>query len=177
MIANYFTKFSPELAKLPTQLRNNINELVFCQRQDKLSLVVGTYDFNTFSKIAKRVPVEVNPKSKRYGVDLESIYTNSLRIYWADGKDDSISLYGAYVGFDNTISHKKIYRRVEGGLSIERTIHGEPSENKEGEVSCDISEWSGPKEILELALNLDINIICLKKTHTDQTYLRLIGKK
>lgn len=173
MIADDFIQFSPELRKLPSALRREIHELVFCQRQDTLSVVIGLYDFNAFAKIAKKVPDEVNRDSKRFGIDLSSIYSDKLRLYWADREDPTVGLYGAYVSFANEITEKKTYRRVEGGLSIERVINGIPSEEAEGEVECSINDWTGPIEIVEHARLLNINTMCLKKTHTNQTYLRI----
>ena len=173
MITDYFSDFAPELLKIPSQMRKEIHELVFCHRQGRLSVVVGTRNFSVFAKIAKVVPKEIHENLNRYAVDLSSLYTNKLRLYWSDD-DESVSVYGAYVDFSGQILEKKVYRKDGlSSLKIERTIGDEISDLDQGEVECDISEWTGPKEIVERAKLLNINMIALKKTHNDQTYLRI----
>ena len=173
MLCDQFSGFSPKLDALPTPLKKNIKELVFCQRQDCFSVTAITRDFKTFQKIIKYIPEGFETESNRFGVDMESLDTDKVRLYHSLSKSAPSSLYGIYWNPSQGIYEEKDYIRDHDGLIIKRKINGVLTGMEEGEVECSIDEWTGPKEIVDVINMFDINTIALKKTHANQTYLRV----
>ena len=177
-----FKGYSAALDQLPYHAHDATSELVWSYRYGEVTLCWVTEDLPAFIEvIGGSIPeVLTLTGSSRYGVDLESLGSNKIRMY-IDSPNAGEVLLGYYFSSlaDEAVpSEYKIYTTVsKTEVSISRyTGSGDLISDGEGEVQVDVpTSWSGPKELLDLCEAQTGIVRILKKVSKDQSYLRLTG--
>lgn len=170
-----FAKYSSHLSKMSFTVYPFVQELVFSCRNNQLSVCVVFTDIGALQDVIGNVPPELrSAKTNRYGVDLESVGTNKLRLYCNGQADGEMLRSYSYNEFKQLIE-SKIYKRSTGQypILIDRyNASGEIVSHDEPEESGDSSFWTGPPEIISTASGHDV--IYLRKVDKDQCYMRIM---
>jgi len=170
----------PSFNKIPQEHLENISEVVFSWRDGVDSICVVFRTPEALRAIAPNVPLSItNRKANRYAADLESIGSTRERYYVDVPSDPVISIMGWFCN-NGVIEQEKEYRRAgESVLEVDRyNGEGEMISSAEPEVETLESEWRGRPEVLTIVKSYpeeSAGFIVLKKTLTDQTYIRLYG--
>jgi hypothetical protein len=173
-----FKGFSKDLDSLDKSVKNKISELIFSYREGVFSVTIVLNSIGDFENL---IGFKLNNKlkaikSNRFGVDLESLKTDKVRIYLDVPGNDLISLYGYYMDRSGNILEKKIYKRNGSArLLIDRydSENNLISKDEPESVSTEMS-WKGPNDIIKIAKGLNYRCIFMKKELKDQCYLRLL---
>ena len=170
-----FANYSSCLNTMSFTLYPSVKELIFCQRQDNLSVCVVFDSIGSLKDIIGNVPSELqSANTERYFVDLESIGTSKLRLY-CDGQADDEMLRSYAYNRSKQLIESKIYKRSTGQypILIDRyNASGEKISSDEPEESGNSSFWTGPSEIIDTASGHDV--IYLRKVNKDQCYMRIM---
>lgn len=170
-----FKKYSKALSNLSEDITSDLCSLAFSQREEELSVSVGTKNQETFEKILEGITLPkdfFNGNFIKYGVDLESMASDKIRIYKMFPRSSEIRIEGLYINKDGHIIEKKIYKKLsKTELTIDR-YDADGNVLSEGEIEKDCSEadWNGPKEIVEEAKNNRYEFNFVKKASKNQTY-------
>ena len=171
-----FEPFFQSLRDLPFQTQLAATELIITERDDVLSVCYVTDDLFTFIKLVGSVPQSIREaETERYGVDLESIGTNKVRLYTDGDSSRNEALHGYYVN-NGAIYEKKRYKRSDNGLLIDRfDASGALISADEPETSGDRSIWTGPSEIADAAeaMGGSWSIVYMEKGNAPQSYIRV----
>ena len=120
-VAEDFSFLSPALDNLPTNIKNQLAEIVYCWRDGVESVIVVTESLDCFQTLLKdNVPTEmleakVYSRYPRYGVDLESIGTDNVRMYTDDEQRADISAISYKFNSDGNLTEKKDFWRHRVG--------------------------------------------------------------
>lgn len=174
-----FSQHNALLRGIDLTARQGISELVFSCRDGQLSLCVVFSDVMALRSVIGTVPdVIEQANGNRFGVDLESIGTDRLRLY-IDGQDGGESIRGFYFDQDLQMDVLKKYKRADGfGLLIDRYDgSGNLISPDEPESASDSSCWTGPQEIMDAAIDAqqDHSVIFLEKGDKNQNYIRIVS--
>jgi hypothetical protein len=168
-------KYSYELNKLDDSVISKLCSIVFAKRSDDLSACAITRDKELFKQLCSKITLPRNfleGDHIKWGVDLESIETNKIRIYRVPPRSNAVRLEGLYIDRDGKILEKKLYKKSLEGLSIDRYDGtGKLINAGEIEVECTEKDWSGPKELVKDAKDSGYEINFMKKISKEQTYL------
>jgi hypothetical protein len=168
-------KYSQELNKLDDSVVSKLCSLAFSKREDVLSVAVGTRDKNVFEQVCNKITLPRNFLEGdyiRWGVDLESIQTDKIRIYRVPPKSNTTRVEGFYIDKNGKILEKKLYKKTSEGLSIDRyDSNGKLISFGEAEVECTEKDWTGPKELVEEMKTLGYKFSFMKKIAKKHTYL------
>ena len=177
-----FKGYSAALDQLPDHCRSATSELVWSYRSGEVTLCWVTDDLPAFIEVLGGSIPEVLTltESSRYGVDLDSLGSDKVRLYINSPNDGEVLLgyYFSSLEHDAAPYEYKVYTSVsKTEVSINRyTGDGDLISEGEGEVQTDVStSWSGPKELLDLCEAQTGTVRILKKVSKDQSYLRLTG--
>jgi hypothetical protein len=174
MFFSEFEGYSNRFDSLSNDVRLKLCYLEFCERNGKLSLVVATEDPETFKKIYKKVPNDFfEGDFKMWGIDLESIGTDTIRIYRVPPKPNKVRIHGFYIDPNGDILQTKIYTKLDvGTYQIKRyDSNGALIGTEEGEKICSEQEWKGPKDLIEKVRAGGYEFTFSKKESKPQTYL------
>ena len=170
-----FAKYSNCLNTMSFTLYPSVKELIFCQRQDNLSVCVVFDNIGSLKDIIGNVPHELqSANTERYFVDLESVGTNKLRLY-CDGQTDNEMLRSYSYNESKQLIENKIYKRSTGQypILIDRyNPDGIIISSDEPEYSGSRELWTGPSDLIDTAEGHDV--IYLRKQNTDQCYMRIM---
>jgi hypothetical protein len=179
MNVDIFDGINENLAKLDKTTKDAIVQLIFSFRESVESVCVVFESFEVFSKLVGVVPEKIvqdyeSDKSHKFYVDLESLNTNNVRLY-TSYKEEGVQLIGYYVN-NGEIYETKIYQDIVGITPKSMSVKRYDSEmnlidDQETENAVGLSEWSGNKEIIDIALENNLTVKCLKKTIKNQNYL------
>lgn len=173
-IQDKFLEYCKFLQTMSLEARLTICELIFCDRENILTTVLVFNDKQTFLSILEKYPEEFNTlESRRYYIDIDSLGTNKVRAY--NSENDDLILTGYYLN-DGIVYETKKYKRSDSRLTlnIDRyDSNGILISPNEKEIECDIAEWTGPQELIDIAQSNDMFINVMKKIDKNQTYLRL----
>ena len=171
-----FKKYSKDLSLLSDEVFSNLHSLAFSNRGGKLSVSAITRDRQTFKKMCSKISL---PKHFllgdfiKWGVHLESIGTDMIRIYRVPPKSNNIRIEGFYIDKNGKVLQRKLYKlRSTDELAIDRyDAAGKLISSNEIEKSCLESDWPGPQELVdEVKLNgYEHNF--MKKMSKNQVYL------
>lgn len=171
---NKFIKYCKFLETMTNEARSNICELIFCMRDGIFSTVIVFNNKETFLSVLGDYPPEINLiQARRYYIDIESLGSDKIRIY--NCESDNLILTGYYLN-NNSVYEIKKYKRTDSPkiINIDRyNANGEIISKNEEEVECDISDWTGPNELVSIAIETNLLINVMKKTNKNQTYLRV----
>lgn len=175
-----FSGFSQRLDNLSYEIKNLITEIIFTKRNDVISVTVVFPKREPVEELVSfQIPIELlRYNSKRFGVDLESIGSNKVRLYVDDPFDRLVSIYGYYLDSFGTIYEKKVYKRNgKTSILIDRYDSNDVliSENEE-EVSCTSKDWKGPLSLAKAANINGYETVFIRKKDKDQCYLRVIKR-
>jgi len=176
MNVDIFNEMNENLAKLDRSIKDEIHQLIFSFRDSIESVCVVLKSFEAFTKLVVDVPEKIvedyeSGKATRFYVDLESLNTNKVRLY-TDYRQNNIQLVGYYVD-NGQIYETKIYHDTGPTSMIIERYDSEMNliDDTETENVVELTEWSGNKEIIDIALNNSLMIKCLKKMNKNQNYL------
>jgi hypothetical protein len=174
--------YSAALDGLEDHCLTTTSELVWSCRSGVVSLCWVTEDLAAFTEVLGGTVPEILTMtgSARYAVDLESLGTDTVRLY-IDSPNDGEVLLGYYFSsleHDAEPYEYKVYSPVsKTEVSVSRyTGSGDLISESEGEVQTNVpADWGGPKELLDLCKEQPGTVRILKKTAKDQSYLRVTG--
>ena len=176
MDAYIFDSVNENLAKLDKTTKDAIVQLGFSFRDSVESVCVVFKSFDIFSELVGIVPEKIvqdyeSGKATKFYVDLESLNTNKVRMY-TNYKEAGIQLVGYYVDA-GIIYETKIYNDTGLTSVIVKRYDSQMNliDDQETEDVVDLSEWSGNKEIIDIALRNSLNVVCIKKEIKNQNYL------
>jgi hypothetical protein len=172
-----FEPFFQSLRDLPFWAQLAATELIITERDGVLSVCYVTDSLFDFIKLVGDVPQSIREAdTERYGVDLESIGTNKVRLYTDGDSSRNEALHGYYVN-NGAIYEKKRYKRnADGGLLIDRyDASGVIISADEPETSGDRSIWTGPSEIADAAeaMGGSWSVVYMEKGNAPQSYIRI----
>ena len=173
MLAQTFAGYFPRLDALTPSQKDKLTGLVFCNRAGQDSVTIVTKDLTCISSIVgSSAAAHLEDGAKKYGVDLESVGTDTLRLY-ADYRQQGVELIGYYINSDGSVSQTKTYNKISSDeTAIERRdTSGVLLGTEDGEVKCDKSEWTGPSVLSDRAEASGLTHWYTRKTTKDQTYL------
>ena len=175
---NALAGFSPALDALTDRQRAGLVEVVFCSRLGELSATAVFNDAEVLREVAGHIPDEVaRAKTRRFGVDLESLSAGRSRFY-IDGDTPGAVLLGYTYSAEGTLVEWKRYRRGPGDKhrilidrygSDDRVISVGEVERAGGPEL-----WKGPHRLPKMAIAAGMHAIFLAKEAKDQSYLRLL---
>ena len=94
MLAETFAGYFPRLDALTPSQKVKLTGLVFCNRAGQNSVTIVTDDLACISSIVgASAAAHLEDGAKKYGVDLESVGTDTLRLY-ADYRQQGVELIG-----------------------------------------------------------------------------------
>lgn len=170
-----FARYSEALNKMSFTLWPSITELVFSYRQNQLSVCVVFNDIGALRDIIGNIPTELQSATTgRYGIDIESINTNKLRLY-CDGQASGEMLRSYFYNKSKQLIESKIYKRSTGQypILIDRyNSDGVIISSDEPEYSGGRELWTGPSDLIDTAEGHDV--IYLRKRDTNQCYMRIL---
>jgi hypothetical protein len=126
----------------------DIGEIIYTVRDGVFSVCVVMSKLETLAKLIGPVPDLIkDATTARYFVDLQSIGTDTLRLY-TDAPEADVVLYGYYFYPPHEMLQKKVYKKVAPGkLAIDRyngngVLISAAEPESQGEPSC----WLGDKD-------------------------------
>jgi hypothetical protein len=134
--------FHKSTAALPLDVLEDIGEVIYTMRDGMFSVCVVMSKLETLVKLIGTVPDLIRDAvTKRYFVDLQSIGTDTIRLY-TDATEPGVVIYGYYFDPSLKMLQKKNYKKVKPGeLAVDRYDSngvlislGEPE--KQGDSSC-----------------------------------------
>jgi hypothetical protein len=174
-IVTVYEKEYEILNKLPQDIKISIKELIFSYRNGEETICAVFNNKDPLLDLLGNLPETImNTDVDIYGVDLESIGTDQVRVYHSHKEKDKM-LIGYYMK-NNEIVEYKIYKRTDDRsiILIDRyNSNNELISGNEKEVRAERSEWPGSKRILKLADLNGFYINFLKKADKDQFYARV----
>ena len=174
-IISVYEKEYKILKDLPSNVKLAIKELIFSYRDGKETICAVFNNKNAVLNLLGTLPDRIlNINVDTYGVDLESIGTDKLRIYHSSTDKDK-TLIGYYVR-NNSIFEYKIYKRTNDRavLLIDRyNADDELISKDEKEIRAERSDWKGSKKIFDLADANGFYTNLLMKSNKDQCYVRI----
>lgn len=178
-IGNDFNFVSSDLNDLSDDIKNQLTEVIHSWRNDVESVCIVTESLECLSSLlSNNVPSNVSEATtRRYGVDLESIGTDNLRLY-TDDQDQSIDIVGFKYNSNLDLIEKKIYKRGEGVTLIDKyNASGGLISSNETEFLIPKSDFLGRAEIADrmeqVANDNNYSIKFLKKGNSNQSYIRV----
>ena len=133
---------------LSADVLEDIGEVIYTVRDGVFSVCVVVSKLETLAKLIGPVPDLIkDATTARYFVDLQSIGTDTLRLY-TDAPEADVVLYGYYFYPPHEMLQKKVYKKVAPGkLAIDRyngngVLISAAEPESQGEPSC----WLGDKD-------------------------------
>jgi hypothetical protein len=165
---------------LPADVLEDTTELIYTMRDGVFSVCVVVSKLETLAKLIGPVPDLIkDAKTKRYFVDLQSIGTDTLRLY-TDAPEADVVLYGYYFYPPHEMLQKKVYKKVgRGKLAIDRyNGNGVLISAAEPESQGDSSCWLGDKDfaarVEQEASTHGYMVLYTHKEEKPQSYLRVM---
>lgn len=173
MLAETFAGYFPRLDALTPSQKEKLTGLVFCNRDGQDSVTIVTNDLACISSIVgSSAAAHLEDGAKKYGVDLESVGTDALRLY-ADYRQQGVELVGYYINANGSVAQTKTYNKISSAqTAIERRdASGDLLGAEDGEVKCERSDWTGPPALADKAEASGMTHWYTRKTNKAQTYL------
>lgn len=135
-------------AALPADVLEDVGEVIYTIRDGVFSVCVVMSKLETLAKLIGTVPDLIQSAvTRRYFVDLQSIGTDTLRLY-TDAPEPNVIIYGYYFYPPHEMLQKKVYKRVgRGQIAIDRyngngVLISSDEPERQGDSSC----WLGDKD-------------------------------
>jgi hypothetical protein len=167
-------------AALPADVLEDIGEVIYTMRSGVFSVCVVVSKLETLAKLIGTVPDLINAATtKRYFVDLQSIGTDTLRLY-TDAPEPDVVIYGYYFYPPHEMLQKKVYKKVgRGQLAVDRyngngILISAAEPERQGDSSC----WLGDKDfaarVEQEASAHGYMVLYTHKEEKPQSYLRVM---
>ena len=143
--------FHKSTAALPADVLEDIGEVIYTVRSGVFSVCVVMSKLETLARLIGTVPDLIQAATtKRYFVDLQSIGTDTLRLY-TDAPEPDVVIYGYYFYPPHEMLQKKVYKKVgPGKLAIDRyNGNGVLFSANEPESQGDSSCWLGARDFAD----------------------------
>jgi hypothetical protein len=158
----------------------DIGEVIYTMRSGVFSVCVVMSKLETLTKLIGTVPDLIQSAvTKRYFVDLQSIGTDTLRLY-TDAPEPEVVIYGYYFYPPHEMLQKKVYKKVgPGKLAIDRyngngILISAAELESQGEPSC----WLGDRGFADrVEREASTNGYAVRYTYKEgkpQSYLRVM---
>lgn len=176
-----FKGYSQRFDDLSQSIKENLITIIFSHRAPDLTLCPVTKEKNIFMEMCKEFTVPdilFSVNAVKWGVDLESIGSEKIRVYSFFPTVNEISLYGFYISKDGKILEKKVYTKsMDNQLIIDRyDSMGNVISKGEIEVIGEESDWTGPSDLVKIAKDNNYKHAFMKKISKEQTYLVIHAK-
>jgi hypothetical protein len=177
-----FNGYSKDFDSLDNEIKSSISTIVFSKREEVFSICAVTSNRIAFDAMCKNIslPRELFLRpSIKWGVDLESLNTDKIRVYSLLPKSSNIRLYGFYIDASGNIFEKKLYKYKSPTEFLIDRYDGEGNliTSNEHETECSESEWTGPKKLLfQLKASNKYEYNFMKKVEKNQTYIAVHKK-
>lgn len=166
-------------AALPAEVLEDVSEIIYTTRRGAFSVCLVLSKIETLANLIGTVPDLIqDATTKRYFVDLQSIGTDTLRLY-TDAPEPDVVIYGYYFCPPHEMLQKKVYRKVAPGrLEIDRyngngVLISAAEPEKQGDASC----WLGDKDFAaRVEREASAHGYAVRYTHKEekpQSYLRV----
>lgn len=167
-------------AELPADVLEDIGEVIYTMRNGLFSVCVVMSKLETLTKLIGTVPDLIQSAvTKRYFVDLQSIGTDTLRLY-TDAPEPDVVIYGYYFYPPHEMLQKKVYKKVgPGKLAIDRyngngILISANEPERQGDPSC----WLGDRDFAaRVEQEAGTNAYAVRYTYKEgkpQSYLRVM---
>ena len=167
-------------AALPADVLEDIGEVIYTMRNGVFSVCVVMSKIETLAKLIGTVPDLIQAATtKRYFVDLQSIGTDTLRLY-TDAPEPDVVIYGYYFYPPHEMLQKKVYKKVgPGKLAIDRyngngVLFSANEAESQGVSSC----WLGDKDFADrVERDASTHVYAVRYTYKEgkpQSYLRVM---
>lgn len=174
-IVSVYEKEYKILKDLPACIKSSIKELIFSYRDGKETICAVFNNKNAILELLGKLPdIILNTNVDTYGVDLESIGTDKLRIYHTSTDKDKM-LIGYYIKNDSIFEYKIYKRTNDRALTlIDRyNANYELISENEREIRAERSDWKGSRKIFDMADANNFYTNLLMKSNKDQCYVRV----
>lgn len=184
-----FSFLTPALDSLSPDIRNQLVELIYSWRDDVESVCVVTESLDCLRTLLNgSVPPEISEARMfpipRYGVDLESIGTDNLRLYrdaQYDDEREGISIISFKFDSNGNLTERKDYWKDKTNDSRILIDRYDASDNlissKEPEIMVTKDDFLGSSEIADkveqIANEKRYDIVWMNKVNTKQSYIRI----
>jgi|694.fasta_scaffold00622_65 hypothetical protein len=176
MNIEHFYEINESLIGLSDQVKNSVIELGFSIRETGESVALVLNSFDAFSMLIGNVPEKIrndylDGKSTKFYVELESLNTDKVRIY-TNYIGEGIELMGYYAE-NGVIYETKVYRFTDlTTSSIERyDSNMNLIDNSDFDTVVDLDQWTGSRRIIDISIENNYRVTCIKKTPKNQVYL------
>lgn len=176
MNVEHFYEINDSLIGLSDQVKNSVIELGFSIRESGESICLVLNSFDAFSTLVENVPEKIHndyleKKSTKFYVELESLNTDKVRLY-TNYLGGGIDLMGYYSN-DGVIYETKVYRFVDRNTSNIERYDSDLNliDNREFDNLVDLDEWTGSRKIIDISIENNYSVSCIKKTPKNQVYL------
>lgn len=172
---NLFAGYSSELDALADEHKAKLYGLVWSYRSGVSSVCVLTKDRDTVFSITNGIGTATK-QGDIYGVDLESVGTDKVRVYVDPRKkpDDPIILVGYYYNQDDVFyEYKQYYKDTDSNLAIRRFDASGNLLANETEGPATASDWKGITDLVDIATSNNIAHVMFKKGEKDQCYIMM----
>jgi hypothetical protein len=169
-------KYSFELNRLDNSLVSNLCSLIFSQRENDLSVCTVTRDKDVYRQICGNTVLPRNFLDGNYikwGIDLESIGANKVRIYRVPPKSSKTRIEGFYVDSNGNVIERKVYNSKSSRELIIDRYDARNNIISSGELEVETIEdnWTGPREIVKDVKTGRYEFNFMRKVAKNQTYL------
>ena len=186
-VGNDFRFLTPALDNLSPDIRSQLVELIYSWRDGVESICVVAESLDCLRTMLNgNVPLEISEARMfphpRYGVDLESIGTDNLRLYRDDIEREGISLVGFKFDSEGNLTERKDYWNDKTSNKTRVLIDRyDASDNlissKEPEIMVTKDDFLGSSEIADkveqIANEKGYDVVWLNKVNAKQSYIRI----
>jgi hypothetical protein len=164
---------------LPSTVLEDISEVIYTSRNGVFSTCVVMSKLDTLTKLIGTVPDLIQAATtKRYFVDLQSVGTDTLRLY-TDAPEPDVVIYGYYFYPPHEMLQKKVYKKVgPGELAIDRyngngVLISANEPEKQGDSSCWLGDKNFAARVEQEANKHGYAVRYTHKAEKPQSYLRV----
>lgn len=176
MNIEHFYEVNESLASLNDQVKNSVIEVGFSIRESGESVFIVLNSFDAFSTLVGNVPEKIHNdylegKSTKFYVELESLNTTQVRLY-TNYADDGVELLGYYSN-NGIIYETKVYHFVDNITSNIKRYDSNMNlvDESDFDTVVDLDQWPGSRRIIDIAVENNYRVTCIKKTPKNQVYL------
>jgi len=182
-----FSFLSPALDNLSSDIKNQLVEVIYCWRDGVESVNVVTESLDCLRTLLNgNVPTEISEAKvysiPRYGIGLESIGTDSVRLYTDDEQRDDICAVSYKFNSDGDLIERKDYWRDktgdQPGVLIDRyDASNNLISSNESAIMVTKSDFLGSSEIADkieqIANEKKYTVVFSNRVKSKHSYIRI----
>jgi hypothetical protein len=184
LLRGFYPALDAVLDKIPHE---KIWVIFFARREDKYSVTVAIHNHSEEDrkliddlagiKIPRDIYLTTAGQCGKIGIEVTGINTDNLRLY-VNQKHDHLAEnnflqgFGYYLNKSGDIIGKKEYRANVKEICYDVDYYDAENNlvDKDREVPGNYSDWNGPKELVTIAQNNNVQHIFTRKESKDQAY-------